>query len=222
MVLEVQGLNKSYKQGDGSFLNVLKSIDFKLKKGEKVAIMGESGSGKTTFLNCITGLDISESKSLKICGKDISKLKEKELSKLRNKNIGFVFQFHYLLKDFTVLENVMMPCLIAGVSKTQAKDKACEMLSNLGLLSKVNVYPSFISGGEQQRVAIARALVNSPNMLVMDEPTGNLDENLSYKVISYVLNICNNRDISIVVATHNAQVASRMDKICKLAGGELI
>jgi lipoprotein-releasing system ATP-binding protein len=221
MVLEVTKINKSYIQGDMTRQSVLKDLNFELKQGESVAIVGESGSGKTTFLNCITGLDFFDSGSVKFLGKEIKNLKEKELSKLRNKDLGFVFQFHYLLSDFSVLENTMMPLLIRGEKKSFAKRKAKETLNFLKLESKVDILPKFLSGGEKQRVSIARALVHEPKILVMDEPTGNLDEKLTKQIVSYVLKICNNKGISIIVASHNKMVASMMGKIYKLSYGVL-
>jgi len=221
MVLRVKGLSKSYPQGDGTCLHVLKGLNIDVAPKQTIAVMGESGSGKTTFLNCITGLDKYNSGSVLVCDKEINKLGDKKLSELRNRNIGFVFQFHYLLKDFSVKENVMMPCLIAGISAGSAEKKTLDILKKIKLLDKANNFPRQLSGGEQQRVAIARALVMKPDMLVMDEPTGNLDEKLTEEVISYVVSLCRENGISIIVATHNRNVAKQMDKTYLLSDGFL-
>ncbi len=221
MVLEAKALNKSYVQGDGTILQVLKGLELKVAKGETIAIMGESGSGKTTLLNCISGLDHYNDGAVLICNEDTTKMSDTELSNLRNKKLGFVFQFHYLLKDFSVVENVMIPCLIAGVSFAKAKKDALELLKSVKLTSKKDNFPSHLSGGEQQRVAIARALVMSPQILVMDEPTGNLDERLTEEVMNYVIKICEKNNTGIVVATHNKKVAAMMHKTYELFNGKL-
>jgi lipoprotein-releasing system ATP-binding protein len=221
MVLKVSGLSKSYIQGDGTFLDVLKGISFNLNSSEKVAVMGESGSGKTTFLNCVAGLDRFNSGKVLLLDKDISSLNDKDLGSLRNRDLGFVFQFHYLLKDFSVKENVMMPCLIAGHAHNKAEELALEVLEKIRLLHKAHSTPRQLSGGEQQRAAIARALVMKPALLVMDEPTGNLDEHLSDDIISAVIKLCKENKTSILMATHNKKIADQMDKILVLKEGGL-
>ncbi|MEI6092693.1 MAG: ABC transporter ATP-binding protein [bacterium] len=221
MVLEVNQLSKSYLQGDGTALEVLKNIDMTLGENETAAIMGESGSGKTTFLNCITGLDRFNSGKVKVCKKEISLLNEESLSRLRNNNIGFVFQFHYLLKDFSVEENVMLPCLIAGVAYKEAAIRANYLLTEVKLKEKMSYSPRQLSGGEQQRVAIARAMVMAPDLLVMDEPTGNLDEGLTDEVINSILQICKENNTSVIIATHNNRVADHMDKVYHIGRGSL-
>jgi lipoprotein-releasing system ATP-binding protein len=221
MVLEAKTLSKSYVQGDGTDLPVLTGLELKVNTGETIAIMGESGSGKTTLLNCISGLDHFNGGQVLLCGDDISRMKDKELADLRNKRLGFVFQFHYLLKDFSVVENVMIPCLIAGIPYGKAKRKASELLEKVKLSSKWGSSPRHLSGGEQQRVAIARALVMSPQILVMDEPTGNLDEHLTAEVMGHIINICSENRTGIVVATHNKKVAGMMGKTYELHLGKL-
>ncbi|MEI6079265.1 MAG: ABC transporter ATP-binding protein [bacterium] len=221
MVLEVKQLSKSYIQGDGTALEVLKNVDMDLEQNQTTAIMGESGSGKTTFLNCITGLDRFNSGKILICHKEIGALGDTELSKLRNTNIGFVFQFHYLLKDFDVKENVMIPCLIAGLSYKESTRRAEYLLKEVRLQDRMNYSPRQLSGGEQQRVAIARAMVMEPDLLVMDEPTGNLDEGLTDEVITGIIDICKRNGTSIVIATHNKRVADRMDKVYYLTRGHI-
>jgi lipoprotein-releasing system ATP-binding protein len=221
MVLEARTLSKSYIQGDGTQLHVLNELGLKVHEGETIAIMGESGSGKTTLLNCISGLDRFNGGQVLLCGDDISRMKDKALAELRNRRLGFVFQFHYLLKDFNVVENVMMPCLIAGIPYLKAKAMAGELLEKVKLSPKKDSSPRQLSGGEQQRVAIARALVMSPQILVMDEPTGNLDEHLTEEVIGHIINICSENKTGIVVATHNKKVAGMMGKTYELHLGKL-
>jgi len=221
MVLEARTLSKRYIQGDGTELPVLVDLELKVEQGESIAVMGESGSGKTTLLNCISGLDRFNGGEVLICGSDISTMKEGALSKLRNKKLGFVFQFHYLLNDFNVVENVMMPCLISGISYGKAKSLAVELLDRVKLSNKKESFPRHLSGGEQQRVAIARALVMSPEILVMDEPTGNLDEHLTEEVMNYVVKICAENKTGIIVATHNKKVAAMMSKTYELSSGKL-
>jgi len=221
MVLEVKQLSKSYLQGDGTSLEVLKNINMDLDQNQTAAIMGESGSGKTTFLNCITGLDKFNSGEIKVCQKDIGALNDEDLSKLRNRNIGFVFQFHYLLRDFSVKENVMLPCLISGVAYKEAISRAEYLLKEVKLQDRMDYSPRQLSGGEQQRVAIARAMVMEPDLLVMDEPTGNLDERLTDEVITGIIDICKENGTSIVIATHNKRVADHMNKVYHLSRGNM-
>lgn len=221
MVLKVSGLNKSYLQGDGTTLDVLKNMKLELPVGDTVAVMGESGSGKTTFLNCVTGLDHFNSGSVILLDKNIASLKDKEIGSLRNTGLGFVFQFHYLLKDFSVKENVMMPRLISGASIDEAEASAIDLLEKIQLIHKAESYPRQLSGGEQQRAAIARALVMKPALLVMDEPTGNLDEHLSDEIIQTVISLCKASKTSILMATHNKKIAGMMNRILILKDGEL-
>ena len=221
MVLEVSRLSKSYLQGDGTLLDVLKEVDMQVIAGESVAITGESGSGKTTFLNCITGLDKYNSGTVSICGRRLDTLNDDEMCFVRNKNLGFVFQFHYLLKDFTVLENVMMPCLISGVKRSQAQKRAEYLLKKLRIRDKRNSSPRQLSGGEQQRTAIARALVMEPELLVMAEPPGNLDERLTEEIISGVMEMCTEKGTSLVIATHNKRVTEYMNKVYHLSVANL-
>ena len=213
MLLKIDNLIKTYNQGDGSHLTVLDNLNFSMEKSSNIAIMGESGSGKTTLLNCLSGLDSFDSGTIKIINKNISSLKSDELADFRNKKLGFVFQFHHLLKEFTVLENVMMPCFIAGINKIKSKEQAMELLSALELTDKIKSSSKMLSGGEQQRVAIARALVMKPKLIVMDEPTGNLDARLSVEIITYILKLCKLSDTNILMATHNINIANMMDKI---------
>jgi lipoprotein-releasing system ATP-binding protein len=221
MLLKVSGLDKGYKQGDGSYLPVLKGLNFDVAIGARIAIMGASGSGKSTLLHCISGLDAYQKGTVIFDGNDINGLSEDSLSRIRNRDIGFVFQFHYLLSDFNVLENVMMPCLINGISNKDSRIRAENLLNRMQLSERLDYFPYNLSGGEQQRVAIARALVMNPKILIMDEPTGNLDDHLSDEIIDYVLNSDEQKKLTIIIATHNNSVAAKMDKILRLHEGTL-
>lgn len=212
MLLEVKNLKKSYLQGDGSRLNVIESLNLNLN-AENVAIMGESGSGKTTLLNCISGLDNFDSGKVLIDSIDIAKSDEEEKAYIRSKIISFVFQFHYLINDFTVLENLTLPLVIAEQNLNKAKQKAKDILNNLKIYDKISYYPTDLSGGEKQRVAIARALITNPKLLLMDEPTGNLDEDLSISIVKNIIETSNSLDTKILIVTHDKNIASMMDRV---------
>jgi len=220
MVLKVTKLNKFYIQGDKSKLHVLKDLDFEILTGQKLAIMGASGSGKSTFLHCISGLDNFDEGSVLFLDKSIKNISDDEISKIRNYQIGFVFQFHYILKEFTVLENILMPTYIANIiNNKEYEDKALNLLKELEIIDKKDAYPNTLSGGELQRIAIARALIMNPKLVIMDEPTGNLDEKLSESIIKLVIKLC--KDTALIVATHNMNLAMKMDRIYILKEGAL-
>ena len=210
MLLNVKNLNKSYLQGNNSYLKVLDSVSFDLED-KNIAIMGESGSGKTTLLNCISGLDNFDSGTVIVDNINLFKSTEAEKAYLRSKIISFVFQFHYLIHDFTVLENVILPLLISGTSKSKAKNIAKQILDQLKIVEKINNLPNQLSGGEKQRVAIARALITKPKILLMDEPTGNLDENLSISIVKNILDTSNVLNTKILMVTHDKKIASMLD-----------
>ena len=220
-ILTLSKINKIYNAGEPSEVAVLHDIDLEIKKGEFVAIMGPSGSGKSTLLNIIGLLDRPSSGHLSINGQDTSMLDDTELTHLRGHRIGFVFQYHYLISAFTVLENVMMPQLIAGVASGVARTKAAGLLTEMGLRERLNHRPAALSGGEQQRVAIARALANDPAVLLADEPTGNLDAMTADSVFELLKHTAKEKKIAMLVATHNLDLARRMDRITQLENGAL-
>ena len=207
MIIEAKNIEKSF-----GTLKVLKGIDFIAEKSEVVAIMGASGAGKSTLLQILGTLSTPDSGSLEINGVDVLRLKEKQLSAFRNKEIGFVFQFHHLLPEFTSLENVMIPAFIAGRSEKDAKVDALGLLDNLGLSERINHKPSELSGGEQQRVAIARALINKPSILFADEPSGNLDSITKDEIHKLFFSLRNKYGQTIIIVTHDPELASMCDR----------
>lgn len=207
MIIEAKNIEKSF-----GTLKVLKGIDFIAEKSEVVSIMGASGAGKSTLLQILGTLSTPDSGSLEINGVDVLRLKEKQLSAFRNKEIGFVFQFHHLLPEFTSLENVMIPAFIAGRSEKDAKVDALELLDNLGLSERINHKPSELSGGEQQRVAIARALINKPSILFADEPSGNLDSITKDEIHKLFFSLRNKYGQTIIIVTHDPELASMCDR----------
>ena len=205
-----------------SALEVLKGIDLEIKKGEVVSIVGSSGAGKTTLLQILGTLDLASSGDLSIAGCQIQSLSRNSLADFRNKNIGFVFQFHRLLPEYTALENVMMPVWIAGSNDSDASKKAESLLKDLGLGDRLGHLPSELSGGEQQRVAVARALVNEPEILLADEPSGNLDSENASQLHNLFFELRDKLGITIVIVTHNEELASRADRILRMADGVFI
>jgi lipoprotein-releasing system ATP-binding protein len=215
-------LHKSYTAGDGSELQVLTGVDLEVRVGETVAIIGESGSGKSTLLHLLGGLDRPSSGEVRIGGKPVQKLNEEELGRMRNESVGFVFQFHHLLREFTVLENVMMPLLIRRVSKAEAADRARALIRDVGLEGRIQHKPMQLSGGEQQRVAVARALANQPLALLADEPSGNLDPSTSGRLHDLIFAVGAAHRTAMVLVTHNMQLASRADRILSVQNGKLV
>ncbi len=211
-VLKVMDLSKTYKNG-GKTVKVFENISFSLEKGEFLAITGVSGVGKSTLLNLIGLLDSPDSGEIELNGIKYSSLTEDKKSEFRNKHLGFVFQFHNLLPEFTVEENIMMPALIGGADFNEAKKRAEELIKRVGLEERHDYYPSTLSGGEQQRVAVLRALMNTPDLLLMDEPTGNLDPATGKKVMEYILELRKAYNLSGIIVTHNMEIAERCDKI---------
>ncbi len=216
-MVELTGVKKSYGQ-----LQVLKGISLSVKKGEFVSIVGASGAGKTTLLQIIgTLINFDEGKVI-INGVDIKNLKDKELSKFRNREIGFVFQFHHLLPEFTALENAMMPLLIQRIKRKDAEKEAKEILSYLGLENRLHHKPNQLSGGEKQRVAIARAIITKPSILLADEPTGNLDSHNTAEIFSLFKNLQKEFNQTIIIVTHNFDLAKSTDKIFHIKDGVII
>ncbi len=207
MIVKARGIEKSF-----GTLKVLKGIDFQAEKGEVVSIMGASGAGKSTLLQILGTLSTPDAGSLEIAGTDVLKLGSRALSAFRGKEIGFVFQFHHLLPEFTALENVLIPAYIAGRSEREAKPRALELLATLGLSERVSHKPSELSGGEQQRVAIARALINNPSVLFADEPSGNLDSKTKAELHKLFFQLRDQFGQTIVIVTHDPELAALCDR----------
>jgi len=220
-LLEVQDLCKSYGSGE-SRVDVLKGISIQLDRGETVALLGASGAGKSTLMHILGALDRPTSGTVRYEGEDIFAKSESQLASFRNRSIGFVFQFHHLLPEFTALENVMMPALINGTSKNEASATARSILAEVGLGHRVTHKPGELSGGEQQRVAVARALVLQPQLLLADEPTGNLDMKTSDSIHELFEELHGSRGLSIMVVTHNERLAAKTMRQIRLLDGRVV
>ena len=220
-VLEARALTKTYIGGDGGTIKVLDAIDLKVSRGEMVAIIGSSGAGKSTLLHLLGALDRPTAGQVLIDGKSISDLTDDAISALRNRTIGFVFQFHHLLREFTALENVMMPLRIGGVDEEKAQERAMSLLERVGLSGRVQHRPGALSGGEQQRTAVARALANDPAVLLADEPSGNLDHHNSERLHDLFSELARELELGMVIVTHNRSLAARADRVLQLEDGRL-
>jgi lipoprotein-releasing system ATP-binding protein len=218
-LIQVQQLFKSYGNGT-KCVEVLKGLDLTFSKGEKAAIVGASGVGKTTLLHILGTLDRPTSGRVIYEGRDICALNERDLALFRNREIGFVFQFHHLLPEFNALENTMMPCLIQGISKREATSRAETILTLVGLQDRLPHKPGELSGGEQQRVAVARALVLEPKVLLADEPTGNLDTKIGESVFDLLLELNQIKKVTLIVVTHNLKLAEKMSRQIQLIDGK--
>ncbi len=217
---ELRNVSKIVK-GIGEEIQILKSINLKIEQEDKIAILGTSGSGKSTLLHLMAGLDQVSSGEILMLGENISSYSAEKRDLFRNKNIGFVFQFHHLLPEFNALENVAMPAIIEGKTPKQAMIQAREMINLLGLSHREKSMVSTLSGGERQRVAIARAILQEPRLLLADEPTGNLDIDTGAYIVDTLISISRDKKMALVMVTHNIELASRMGRICELRSGEL-
>ena len=221
-ILEAQSLRKLYRGGDGAPIDVLSGVDLGVARGEFVAIVGASGSGKSTLLHLLGALDAPTSGTVRLDGVAYGDQTSDQLAAVRNRKIGFVFQFHHLLREFTALENVMMPLLIAGESDERARSRGEELLAGVGLAGRMSHRPSALSGGEQQRAAVARALATDPLVVLADEPSGNLDHGNSERLHELFARLAREFETALVVVTHNRLLAARADRVLSLDGGRLV
>ncbi|MBP93100.1 MAG: ABC transporter [Flavobacteriaceae bacterium] len=218
-ILKITGLQKTYASGNKQ-LTVLHDVSFEVEKGQTFSIVGPSGSGKTTLLGLCAGLDQPNAGTVELCGQDLSKLNEDERAQLRNKEVGFIFQNFQLLPTLTALENVSVPLELQGLK--EATKKSLTLLEKVGLGDRVHHYPSQLSGGEQQRVALARAFANAPTILFADEPTGNLDDETGEKVIQLLLDLNKENGTTLVIISHDLDLANRTQQILRLKGGKIV
>ncbi len=220
-VIECEHISKTYDDGHLQ-VSVLDDLNFKIGSGRSISVVGASGSGKSTLLHLLGGLDTPSSGSIRLMGRDITELSQKAIGQLRNQYLGFVYQFHHLLPEFTALENVMMPLLIGHMPKAQAEEQARAMLDKVGLKQRLAHRPGELSGGERQRAAIARALVTHPACILADEPTGNLDRKNASNVLDMMLDLQHELGTSLVVVTHDDELAVRFDEVLTVSDGKLI
>ncbi len=221
-ILEARGLRKTFRGGDGNLIEVLSDVDLSVSRGEFVAIMGASGAGKSTLLHLLGALDLPTSGDVLLEGVSYTERSPTALAEVRNRKIGFVFQFHHLLREFNALENVMMPLLIGGRGELEARSKAEELLAAVGLAGRMTHRPAQLSGGEQQRVAVARALVGDPLVVLADEPSGNLDHFNGERLHQLFATLSREFETALIAVTHNWMLASRADRVLMLEGGKLV
>ena len=219
--VRAERIERKFTGATGEDIRVLRGIDLEVERGHTLAIVGPSGAGKSTLLHVLGGLDLPSSGRIWLGGRELSALPDLELARIRNGYVGFVFQFHHLLRDFTALENVMMPQLIAGIDRRRARQRALDLLAQVGLAGRVEHRPAKLSGGEQQRVAVARALANEPPVLLADEPSGNLDQETSERLHDVLFELVRDHGTALVVVTHNASLADRCDRVLELRDGVL-
>jgi lipoprotein-releasing system ATP-binding protein len=220
LIIDCEKVTRTYNEGPGK-LTIFSDISLRVAAGETVGIVGSSGAGKTTLLNLLGGLDRPSSGHIEICGKDIHRLSEAARARFRNRHLGFVYQFHHLLPEFSALENVMLPGTLGGMPVREASDRAATMLERVGLAGRLKHKPGELSGGERQRVAIARALVNEPECVLMDEPTGNLDEQTGQGVRELIESLRDQIGIAFVLVTHDMTIARALNRVLRLEQGQL-
>ena len=221
-VLQLDGLVKTYGSGSPAEIRVLQGLDLIVNKGETVALVAPSGAGKSTLLHIAGLLDVADSGVVRIGGTDLASKSDRARTAARRQDIGFVYQFHHLLPEFSALENIVLPQLANGVAEAEAKDRALKLLDRVGVSSRAGHRPAALSGGEQQRVAYCRALANEPRLLLADEPTGNLDPATSDQVFDAMMQLVAETGLSAVIATHNMDLAARMDRVLRLENGQLV
>ncbi len=222
LVVRAEGLVKEFRGGDGGVIRVLDEVSLSVARGEMVAVMGYSGAGKSTLLHVLGALERPSAGRIELAGQSIAALSDEALASLRNRAVGFVFQFHHLLREFSALENVMMPLRIAGSADSTARARAEELLDRVGLSSRQHHRPSELSGGEQQRTAVARALASNPALLLADEPSGNLDQHNAERLHDLFADLARDLSLGLVVVTHNPSLAARANRTLLLDGGKLV
>jgi lipoprotein-releasing system ATP-binding protein len=221
-VLELQCIEKAYLRGTPGEVTVLNGLNLTLKRGEIVALVAPSGAGKSTLLHIAGLLDSADAGRVTIGGRDASDLPDRERTALRRSEVGFVYQFHHLLPEFSALENVVLPQLAAGVARAKANARGQALLAQVGVAARADHRPAALSGGEQQRVAFCRALANAPRLLLADEPTGNLDPATADQVFAVLMDLVRSTGLAALIATHNMELAARMDRVLRLEGGRLV
>jgi lipoprotein-releasing system ATP-binding protein len=220
LILQCQNLTKVFKQGDNEIV-ILNGLNLQVKAGETISIMGSSGSGKSTLLHLLAGLDKATSGDIIFNNQNLAKLEDNKICQLRNQKLGFIYQFHHLLPEFTALENILMPIIIHGKVSKEKNSYALDILAKMGLSKRINHFPGQLSGGERQRVAIARAVINNPLLIFADEPTGNLDNTTSNQVLDIFLGLQQELKTSLVIVTHDTQVAQKTNTQYRLLNGVL-
>ena len=220
VMLECRALSRTFREGPQDVC-VLDGLDLEVRAGERVAVVGSSGSGKTTLLNLLGGLDQPSSGSVHVAGQQLTELNDAEMGRFRNRRIGFVYQFHHLLAEFTARENAALPLIVRGLKRRQAELRAGEILERVGMASRADHKPGELSGGERQRVAIARALITDPSLMLMDEPTGNLDQTTAANILSLMDELAESSACAFVIVTHDPGLAAHQDRVLKLDEGRL-
>lgn len=220
-VLQLKGITKAYRKGEAGEVSVLRGVDLSIKAGQVAALIAPSGAGKSTLLHIAGLLDQADAGTVSVCGQDMSNVSDRRRTRMRRSEIGFIYQFHHLLPEFTALENVVIPQMANGVTKAVASDRAQQLLETVGVGNRWDHRPAALSGGEQQRVAFCRALANGPKLLLADEPTGNLDPETSDVVFEALLNVVRDTGLAVLIATHNMELAERMDVRYRLENGLL-